>query len=214
MCEEYIVLRFLGTLKRKDRDNTVQAVLALKFQESLERQAKFFGSRRQFQPVVQPNIHGASRKESNDSLKEIATRTGLWNPRVAFPKIHWMAESLGIRSFYDFYYGLSSEVVHFNPRVLLRMGWGPDGGVVNFGARHFSKYYRVFGFVYGCLLFTEIIRASRRRLNILSELMKLVKNLEYEINDLLRWPEPVTFEELNLEPPNVLLRAVLKMAHT
>ena len=41
--------------------------------------------------------------------------------------------------------------------------------------------------------------------------MKYVREIEDSIEVRIRWPEPVTFEEMNIEGPNIVLRAAMKV---
>lgn len=41
----------------------------------------------------------------------------------------------------------------------------------------------------------------------------IFKKLEIQLNEILRWPETVTFEEMNLEGPHFLWRVIMREAH-
>ena len=43
--------------------------------------------------------------------------------------------------------------------------------------------------------------------------MQVMAEMQTVLNDRLRWPEAVTFEEMNIQNPNELIRIVLKVAH-
>jgi transposase len=43
--------------------------------------------------------------------------------------------------------------------------------------------------------------------------LEAVRSLEQKLNDELRWPEALTYEEMNVEDPGAILRLVLKQAH-
>jgi hypothetical protein len=43
--------------------------------------------------------------------------------------------------------------------------------------------------------------------------MKKANKLSLELSRELRWPEPVTFEEMNMPTPNPILSSVLFIAH-
>jgi hypothetical protein len=43
--------------------------------------------------------------------------------------------------------------------------------------------------------------------------MEVIKKLQALMDDRLRWPEAVTFEEMNERNPNEVMRIVLKVAH-
>ena len=45
------------------------------------------------------------------------------------------------------------------------------------------------------------------------EAANTVDQLECRLTDVLRWPEVVTFEEMNLKGPHQLMRILFKVAH-
>ena len=77
------------------------------------------------------------------------------------------------------------------------MGWG-DLPEITFSTRHFNTYYKHFGCFYGAYLFKELC-AWMISIDLLD---KTVETDLQEIVDLLgketRWPEIVTFEEMNI----------------
>ncbi len=123
-----------------------------------------------------------------------------------------MAQKVGLKRIYDFIYSITSEVVHFSPRLILRSVWGTDTEST-YSSKNFSLYYVNFCQIYSLFLFIRLCRVFRSKLNLSSDFMKTVRALEDIINHFLRWPEAVTFEEMNIEPPNMILRTVLRMAH-
>src|SRR5690348_2019081 len=108
-----------------------------------------------------------------------------------------MADKSGLSELYDYIYHATSIFVHFNPHVLLRMGWG-DLPEITFSTRHFNAYYRHFACFYGAYLFKELC-AWMISIGLLD---KAVETSLQKIVDLLgketRWPEIVTFEEMNI----------------
>jgi len=77
------------------------------------------------------------------------------------------------------------------------MGWG-DLPEITFSTRHFKAYYRHFACFYGAYLFTELcawmISIDLLDKAVETDLQKIVALLEKEA----RWPEIVTFEEMNI----------------
>ncbi|MBI3883511.1 MAG: hypothetical protein HY305_04655 [Sphingobacteriales bacterium] len=208
ICEDFIVLNFLKKLEKEDRDATIGAFMSLKFQEALKRQHSFFDKERKFQPIIKitPENQNLIEKHKQD-LKDIGQRTGAWRKNEPMPKILHMAESLGLKSFYEYFYTLSSETVHFNPRILLRMGWSEKNDMENF-----SSYYREYGRVYSTLLFLKFFSEFKTILQLNEKIFEMTAKLDQKLNEILRWPEPVTFEELNKEAPNNFTRIMYKIA--
>lgn len=213
ICEEFIVLSFLKDLEPMERDKVVEVSMNLKVQESLRRQKSFFARERVFQPIIQPvdNSEDLIAKFKQE-LKDVGERTEAWSKKTPMPKIHKMAEDLDLGDFYQYFYTLSSETVHFNPRMLLRMGWSEKDDMENFqfSTDNFSQYYREYGLVYSTLLFIRFTNQFHEIMNLSSDVMELVNELEKKLEARLRWPEPVTFEEMNEEGPTEFLRIMYK----
>jgi len=214
ICEEYIVLSFLKDLAPEERDKAIGATMSLKVQESLKRQKLFFDNERSFQPIIQPNNKNEELIEKyKQDLKDIGERTGAWSKKTSMPKIHSMAEALSLGDFYKYFYTLSSETVHFNPRILLRMGWSEKDDMENFqfSTDNFSNYYKEDGRVYSALLFIRFGFKFKTLLGLSSEFKDVAMKLEEKLKDILRWPEPVTFEEMNKEGPKGFVRIMYKV---
>ena len=73
-----------------------------------------------------------------------------------------MAGSLGLAEFYNYYYSITSENVHFNPRVLMGIGLGKNKNNFSFSTTNFKQYYKDFGEVYGAILFTKFSRSFEK----------------------------------------------------
>lgn len=211
ICEDYIVLAFFLKLQPNLRDDAIENLNTLKFVEATKRQAEFFSKNRSFQPVIVPKNPQDQKSACMNRLKEIASESGLWNPKIAIPKINWMAESLGLKEFYNFYYCITSEAVHFNPRALLRMGWGDtDTCTFTFSTENFSQYYKDFALVYSTVLMNEYLTTFQEELTLQKEVIEIVKQMNDWLHQLLRWPEPVTYEEMNHEGPSQFVRILMQ----
>jgi len=123
-----------------------------------------------------------------------------------------MAVNVGMAEVYDFFYRITSETVHFNVRVALRNGWGPLDKI-EFGTKNFCKYYLEVNQVYGVYLFSLLCEAFYSQLGFDGMFMKRLTRLSLQLSRELRWPEPVTFEEMNARLPNPILRSALFIAY-
>ena len=63
------------------------------------------------------------------------------------------------------------------------------------------------------LSFIQIARAFEQDLAASKSFLKKLDALDKQIGDILRWPEAVTYEEMNWKEPSWLSRAALKFAH-
>jgi hypothetical protein len=84
---------------------------------------------------------------------------------------------------------------------LLRSGWGPTPKNFVFSAKNFHPYFEEYCRVYGAFLFClyfeffgSVLRPSPKERAIISEIRQHVLITP-------RWPEMVTFEEMNQKPP-------------
>ena len=214
ICEDFIVLTFLKNLDQQERDKAIETTMNLKVHESLKSQKLFFDNERDFQPVLQPIDKNEELIEKYKlELKDIGERTGTWSKKTPMPKTHNIAETLGLKDFYQYFYTLSSETVHFNPRILLRMGWCEKDDIENFqfSTENFSNYYKDYGLVCSTLLFIRFSKQFSDLLELPSEFIDSVERLEGELKEILRWPEPVTFEEMIIEGPGDFYRIMYRL---
>ena len=77
---------------------------------------------------------------------------------------------------------------------------------------NFSQYYIEFNQVYSLMLLLKLVRGPAGSLLPVTT-QKLINTLENRLNEPIRWPEAVTFEELNLESPGSIMRILLRSAH-
>ena len=135
----------------------------------------------------------------------------------ARPRISEMARAVGLPTTYEYIYHLASNFVHFNPNALLRMGWSKESKEHNFSfsIENMSGYYDGVCKFYGGILFvgfaTFISRVPDLRLDLSKELAQIEQAIAY----VERWPEIITFEEMNIEvpqrPPFFLERAMREL---
>jgi hypothetical protein len=123
-----------------------------------------------------------------------------------------MAKDVGLGDLYDFVYAVTSDVVHFNPRVIIRNAWGSSKERFDHSVQNFELYYADFCQTYGLLFLCEFTKSFGNELSLSEGYREEVAQIERELNDKLRWPEAVTFEEMNMKDPGTIIRIVLKGA--
>jgi Family of unknown function (DUF5677) len=212
-CEDLIALKFIRQLKRKERDEVVAIEMAVAVNKAVVEQTKFFRKERPFQPVLSAKEDTGFVDVRRARLYQIGTTSGLWKTEKKLLPIEQMAIKLGMREMYDYFYRVTSDVVHFNPRISLRSGWGDDPKRGKFSMANFAKYYAEFCQVYSVLLFTMLARAFAVDLSLTKPFRAGLNAIERELDEVLRWPEAVTFEEMNQKPPGFLMRLLAKVAH-
>lgn len=213
-CEELIALKFIHQLPVKERDEVIAIEMNRGVSKAVEEQAKFFDIVRPFQPVIKGGTDAAAITRQKTRIDNIAKASGLWTPQKGkLPSVEQMADKVAMRSIYDYFYRISSDVVHFNPRIALRSGWGDDPRKGTFSTKNFCRYYLFYSQIYSVFLFIQLCRAFQQDLALSRSFLKTLDTLDRELGDILRWPEAITFEELNKEEPSWWLRAALKFAH-
>ena len=212
IVEDLIVLAFLRQLSREDRDEVILIETGRAIQKTTEAQKAFFDENRPYQPILQMQL-GTGRAESNDRrITEIVRQSGLWATGKKLPTIEQMANKVGLRHIYDYIYRITSDTVHFNPRIAFRSGWGTPDNVV-FGTQQFCGYYLQYSQVYGAFLFILMSERFSKDLKLCADVLNVVGQIEKNLNDVLRWPEALTYEEMNTQSPGPFERLVLKIAH-
>jgi hypothetical protein len=112
----------------------------------------------------------------------------------------------------------SYKWVHFSPHVLLRMGWGgskddlSDETKWDFTTQNFVQYYVDFNRVYALMLLLRALRGPAALL-LPTDVLPTIEALEAQLEHPLRWPEDVTFEEMNIKGPGTIIRILLRAAH-
>jgi hypothetical protein len=202
ICEDLITLTYISTLGAPQVQELLRWLFRLNIMEALSAQRAFFAANNPFQPVVGSSMSQEKAEQSTGearrALREFWKEAG--SQKRDGPTIRDMSAAVGLTSTYDYIYYVASNFVHFNPGNLLRSGWNRDDGPFVFSLRHRSPYYQALTSFYGCVLFIGYYSAFG------SEYFKNdweheITHLTKLIGDIQRWPELVTFEELNLSPP-------------
>lgn len=203
ICEDLITLNYIKrTFSAKDRDQVMVSLYFKNLSEHVLAQTEFFRLRRPLQPIfkgstneLRESIHNCERE-----LQELGAKAN-WGKNKSFPSVSHMATHGRLIKLYSYLYHATSDLVHFSPHTLLRMGWGPKEEVV-FSTRNFKKYYHTFSQFYGTYLFVQFWEFFKDILGLDKRIKPSVNRLKAFIEEIPRWPEIVTFEEMNQVPPN------------
>ena len=122
------------------------------------------------------------------------------------PSVYEMAEKSGLKELYDFLYRATSRVVHFNPYMLNRLAWGSVDSCANLtddtefviSDKNFKFYHEVFNRFWGAYLFLEFTDFFNDALNLSKKVDENLDGIRKIFNDNRRWPELMTFEEVNI----------------
>ena len=213
IAEDVIFFRFLSSCPEEDREMVVRHLITLDVGEKLAYQERFFHTFRPFQGVVPASI---LTKERNEELKgelcDFWRRNGWPNFRetTLIPPVREMAQKSDpglLEIVYDFIYRLASGEVHSSPRGLLRLAWGEAQSSEEpplesrFSTKNLGLYHLKASQIYGTYLLTLWFELFGEGLSLDDQERDALTNLRRHILQDLRWPEMVTFEEMNWPVP-------------
>jgi hypothetical protein len=178
----------------------------------LKSQAEFFKLARPDQPVLSATTEVGKLR---DEMRALWQKNGWPNLRNAWmPPVRQIAEKHDanvLATLYEYIYRLTSGMVHFNPQVLLRSGWG-DPPRFHFSSENFNDYYLAYARMYGMFLFCLYFELFQSELAADEKTLAVVERIKEGLLLEPRWPEMVTFEEMNQPNPkgNEILRFTLR----
>lgn len=206
ITEDIIFLVFLSRSPLEDRESVIRNLIRIDMHERLKQQQSFFKKFRPFQQILTPaGTDSTELDKAKQELCEFWKNNGWknykkWDP----PPVREMAQksSITLLEFaYDFIYRLVSGSVHFQTGWLFRSGWGGASNEVTFSPKNMSTYYSTVIQVYGSCLLCLYFELFDGFLNPSQDENKSISNLREHILTLHRWPEIVTFEEMNIAVP-------------
>lgn len=192
VCEDLIFLGFLDKNHKANSDEIITLKLSLDLHESLLAQEALFSEYRPHQPRVNPGDNTLNVDETEKRLKEI----------FPYRTVRKMAKNQELLLLYEFLYHATSRLVHFSPTTLFRMAWfDAEINVSKCAPAALNDYYHKFVTFYSAHLLSTFVARFHEEISLDEQLRKAIdENLE-KANRSLRWPELVTFEELNKKNP-------------
>jgi len=209
IVEDIIILEFVHQLPLEKRHKLLHGIQLLEAKERISKQWEFFQKYRPFQPVIDRRY---SFEKAKIEIQTIWQENG-WpkfevKPKKLMPSTIELAQKLApgiLDVIYEFLYRLSSGTVHFSPQTLFRMGWGNIDSENNISGtisvNHMANYYKSFCQIYGALLFSFYFEFFPDEIDATIEEQAIVIDIRKNILKELRWPEMITFEEMNLPVP-------------
>lgn len=213
MCEDIIIFKGFQSVPPADKSRLVAHIQMKDAYESMKKQRVFFGKYREEQPVLCPSNVDQLLANETASAVALLNQYGFQHIKGRL-NVRQVAEKAGLLELYDFFYSATSKWVHFSPHVLLRMGWGPErtpDTTFIFSTHHFTEYYAAFNCIYGTYLFVLFCDTFQSLLSLDPRLSGGVEALREKLEETIRWPEVITFEEMNQELPSPILLAALKV---
>jgi Family of unknown function (DUF5677) len=209
ICEDFITLKYLHEKVDSSDLNVLLKAWAMKqLSEGINEQEVFFQTNKSDQPVIKYSKKYKDIAIASESALKFYAVKYRWKKNDFSPSISQMASACSLRPLYKYLYAATSKSVHFSPHFFMRMGWGDiekHNTVFKFSTRNFSRYYADFGRFYGTFLFVKFCDTFGDLMAITTEIKKSIDELRNYLEESPRWPELVTFEEMNLEPPNFSL---------
>jgi len=215
VCEDVIVLGFMAKIEVAERDELAQLLTMHELRDRFAVQAAFFDAVRPDQPILR--LKDTSLEEIEDRIRDIWKGNGWPGLRKRYmPSTRQIAEKHHLdllTTVYDYLYRLTSGMVHFNPQVLLRSGWGEDPINVKFSPRNFDAYYLAFAQIYSLFLLCLYFELFGALLGISDKEISIVQQIRERLLEHPRWPEMVTYEEMNKSPPTgqEILRMLMRV---
>ncbi|QJB45747.1 DUF5677 domain-containing protein [Dolichospermum flos-aquae] len=211
ICEDIITLNFLNTLNKNDRNNIIDNLFHLDFLKTSVVQSDFFEKNRPLQPIFK-KISDQSKLELEisqleNNIKNIANNYPNWKPDKykLLPSVKKMAEFCDLEELYDYLYAATSRWVHFNTNILLRMVWYEEEKQDLFyttSTENFYRYYLEFNRFYASYLLVKFYDIFQKELLFPQDCENLIEEIRIIHQKTPRWPELITFEEMNIQPPS------------
>ena len=210
ICEDLIFIAYMRKLGRKQSNELATAIHWLKFRRSVFAQTNFFVKNNPLQPTVGV-LHPTEQqeleiREAGQGLKHLWKQVGFAN----IPTVRRLSCKVGLNTTYEYIYHMSSNFVHFNPGQLLRQGWGPEEGPFNFSASHFSNYHSEVCRYLGSILFLGYCYSCQNQF-LPKVRSTAIEEITSALRSNVRWPEIVTFEEMNQKFPGPILQAAISL---
>ena len=211
ICEELIYVSFLRSIDKQQANELGLALNNAMCRRSVLAQTRFFAANNPLQPTIGGFMTADEQeieiRNAESNLNDLWSRHGFAGKNS--PRIRDLSRRVSLTATYDYVYHMTSNFVHFNPPHLLKTGWGPIDGPFVFSVENFHGYYLDVARFLGAILFlgyvTMFPEALTRRLS-----QEYVETVTQALESNVRWPEIVTFEEMNQRPPpNILHRALM-----
>lgn len=207
LVEDIIVLNYLNEIiEEDDREAFIVNYIFNDISKAALEQDKFFEKERNHQPRVTPKIIKKVYPQ-NPFKSEVVGFKSKYSWDRKSPSVFQMAKDGGLKEVYEYFYFATSRMVHFNPQLLFKLGWGNSNSfnqedvndvLFNINTSNFSKYYAEFCRFYGSYLFIKFIEFFNSYLFLSEAANAYITEIKGIFQDNRRWPELLSFEELNI----------------
>lgn len=204
ITEDLILLRYLSQIPHKDRETVINGLMVNELRTQLGNQTKFFDTFRPFQPVMRRPLENNEATQIVSKVRDVFRKHGWPKLRKLTPptrEIAQKSEAGVLEVVYDFIYRMTSGFVHFNPKILFGLGWGPTRTDTTFSTKNMGLYYANVSRIYGAYLLCLYFEYFGRFLKPGDAGRDKIAHLRKYLLKIFRWPEMVTFEEMNIVVP-------------
>ena len=216
ICEDLIVLGFIGHMDRSDREKLAGGLMIHESDTKSKVQRSFFRAYRPYQPVMPGRMPADVVNKLEEEIRDVWKRHGWPNlSRGVMPQVRQIAEKHHLPVLpllYDYLYRATSGTVHFNPQSLFRNGWG-SLPKIEFGMSKYEGYYSAFVRVYAPAMLCMYSELLGRYLQAGAGNKEIISRIIDRIKTMPRWPEIITFEEMNIEPPRDAISPLFVALH-
>lgn len=214
ICEDLISIKFLKEKILIDRDLLLSHMVQKGTFEDIIVQQEFFKENKPAQMILDSKNAETLAEELSKEIKLILKKNGLKGDRE-FPSVAQMATDTKLIKLYNYLYYATSTLVHFSPSHLMRLGWtdSKTSNTFRFSTKYYNKYYFDFCSYYAAFLFVEFYKSFKKDLKLEKILKVEIIKIKEQLENKLRMPEIVTFEEINIKPPSLVAQLISKSIH-
>ena len=212
LCEDLITLKFIKEKFPRDKHKIIKLLMNQENYTRLRSQSDFFKKYKSNQMVLSHKLY-SSYKQIRSGLSDILKRNGINSNKL--PPVEKMAKEIDMVDIYNYLYTASTDLVHFRVGTLLKMGWSATQNSKNtfrFSTKNFYIYYDYFLCFYSTFLFVEFTKTFKSILDIKNRKWEIIKELDSSILNCYKYPELVTYEELNLKRPSPIVEALMRVS--
>ena len=211
ICEDLISIKYIRDHLKTHRNKLIGLMVQKRNLEGIQAQQIFFKDYAPSQPIIVVDDTESEIQAISKEIKSVLIANGLKGDKD-FPSVAQMATDTKLIKLYNYLYYATSKTVHFEPALLLRLGWSDTVGDTNFtfSTRNFPVYNQSFNSFYAAFLFVEFYQTFKKDLSLERAFKPIVKQIKKVLDEELRMPELVTYEELNIKPPSPVTRVLLK----
>ena len=162
ICEDLIAIKYIKEHIKIERNKLISIQTEKRTLEGTIVQKSFFDENRPGQIILEIRDAQARVDSLSQQIKSILIKNGLKGDKE-FPSVAQMATDTKLIKLYNYMYYATSKTVHFEPGLLLRLGWSDsmESKIFTFSTKNFTRYHADFCSYYAAYLFIEFYKAFK-----------------------------------------------------